>query len=109
MGDFNIDVKDKTNPNFDKFSGFCDTFSMSNIIKDYTSFTKTHKPSIDLILTNKEHSFQLTKTTETGVSDVHLLISTFMKAQTTRLPPTKVMHRYFKNFDEKAFLEDVIF
>ena len=24
MGDFNIDVKDKTNPNFDKFSEFCD-------------------------------------------------------------------------------------
>ena len=80
MVNFNIDVKDK-------FSEFCDTFSMSNLIKDYTCFTKTHKSSIDLILTNKEHSFQLTKTTETGVSDVHLLISTFMKAQTTRLPP----------------------
>ena len=103
----NIDVKDKTNPNFDKFSEFCDTFSMSNLIKDYTCFTKTHKSSIDLILTNKEHLFQLTKTTETVVSDVHLLISTFMKAQTTRLPPKKVMYRDFKNFSEKAFLEDV--
>ena len=67
MDDLNIDVKNKTNPNFDKFSEFCDTFSMSNLIKDYTCFTKTHKSSIDLILTNKEHSFQLTKTTETGV------------------------------------------
>ena len=64
MGGFNIDMKDKTNPNFDKFSEFCDTFSMTNLIKDYTCFTKTHKSSIDLILTNKEHSFQLTKTTD---------------------------------------------
>ena len=64
MGDFNIDVKDKTNPNFDKFFEFCYAFSMSNLVKDYTCFSKTHKSSIDLILTNKEHSFQLTKTTD---------------------------------------------
>ena len=64
MGDLNIDVKDKTNSNFDKFSEFCDTFSMSNLIKDYTCFTKTHKSSIDLILTNKEQSLQLTKVTD---------------------------------------------
>ena len=29
IGDFSIDVKDKTNPNFDKFSEFWNTFSMS--------------------------------------------------------------------------------
>ena len=104
MGDFNIDVRD---PNFDKFSEFCNTFSTSNLMKDYTCFTKTHKSSIDLILTNKEHSFQLTKTTETHASDFHLLISTFMKAQTTHLPPKKVVYRELKNFNKKAFLEDV--
>ena len=49
----------------------------------------------------------LTKTTETGVSNVHLLILTFMKAQTTRLPPKKVMYMDFKSFNEKAFREDV--
>ena len=42
IGDFNIDVKGKTNLNFDK-SWFCNTFSMSNLVKDYTYFTKTHK------------------------------------------------------------------
>ena len=30
-----------------------------------------------------------------------------MKAQTTRLPPEKVMYRDFKNFNKRAFLEDV--
>ena len=39
IGGFNIDVKDKTNPNFDKFSGFCCTFSMSNLVRDYFCFT----------------------------------------------------------------------
>ena len=51
-----------------------------------------------MILANKEHSFQLTKTTETGISDVYFLISTFMKEQTTRLPPKKVVYRDFKKF-----------
>ena len=50
MSDFNI-VKDKKNLNFDKFSEFCDAFNMSNLVKDCTCFTKTHKSSIDLILT----------------------------------------------------------
>ena len=39
----------------------------------------TVKSSKDLILTNKTSSFQLTKATETGVNDEHLLISTYMK------------------------------
>ena len=58
IGAFNINVKDKTSPNFEKFSEFCDTFSVLNLVKDCTSFTKTKKSSIDLILTNKEHWFQ---------------------------------------------------
>ena len=107
MGDFDIDWKDKMNPNFDNFFRFCDICSMSNRIKDYTCFTKTHKSSIDLILTNKEHSFQLAKTTETGVTDVHLLLLIFMKSETTHLPPKHVMYRDLENFNEKAFLDDV--
>ena len=43
MGDFNIDVKGKANPNFNKFSEFCNRFSMLNLIKNYTYFTKTRK------------------------------------------------------------------
>ena len=45
--------------------------------------------------------------TETSVSDVHLLISTFMKTQSTFLPPKKVMYRDLKSFNKKAFLEDI--
>ena len=84
MGELNIDKKDKTNPNFDKFSGFCNIFSLSNLLKNYTSFTKTHKTCIDFNLKNKKKSFQLTKTT-------HLLISTFLRAQTTFSQPKKVV------------------
>ena len=37
-----------------------------------------HKSAVDLILTNKPRSFQITNVTETGVSDRHKLITTFM-------------------------------
>ena len=81
---------------------FCDTFSILNLVKDYTCFTKTNK-SFDLILTNKEHSFQSTKTTETGISDVHLLISTFMKAQTKLLPQKRLCSEILKTLTKQLF------
>ena len=77
---------------------------MLNLVNDYTCFTKIYKSSINLIVTNKEHSFQF-KTTETGISDIHLLTSTFMKAQTKRLQPKKVVYRDFKNLNKTASIE----
>ena len=79
LGDFNTDVKEVTDQSLEKLNTFCETFSSSNLVKGYTCYSQTHKSSIDLILTNKTSSFQLTKATETGVSDVHPLISTYMK------------------------------
>ena len=106
IGDINIDVEDKTNPNFDKFAEFCDTFSMLNLLKDYICFIKTHKSSIDLILTNKEHLFRLTKTNQTLIDVVHPLKSAFMEAQTTPLSPKKIVYKDFKNFKEENKLKD---
>ena len=40
VGDFNIYVKDKSNPNFDKFCDFCDAFTLSNLVKDGTCLQK---------------------------------------------------------------------
>ena len=85
IGDFNIDVKEVTNQSLEKLNTFCGTFGLSNLVKAYTCSSKTHKSSRDLILTNKKSSFQLTTATETGISDVNLLISTYMKTQTSRL------------------------
>ena len=40
-----------------------------------------NKLTVDLILTNKPRSFQITNVAETGVRDCHKLITTFMKSQ----------------------------
>ena len=66
-----------------------------------------HKSTIDLILTNKPRSFQVTNVTETGVSDCHKLITTFMKSYISRLKPKNVHYRSYKNFNEEKFLIDV--
>ena len=77
------------------------------MITSPTCFTKTHKSTIDLILTNKESCFQKTKVTQTGLSGFHRLISTFLRSQFCRLKPKKIFYRNFKNFNEKHFLEEV--
>ena len=66
-----------------------------------------HKSTIDLIVTNKPQSFQITNVTETGVSDCHKLITTFMKSYISRLKPKNVHYRSYKNFNEEKFLSDV--
>ena len=50
--DFNIDVT-KNGIKFDKLDEFCDLFNLTNLVTSPTCFTKTHKSTIDLILTNK--------------------------------------------------------
>ena len=52
---------------------------MTNIVKRNTYFTKNNKSTTDLLLTNKPMSFQVTNTTETGLSNCHKLILSFMK------------------------------
>ena len=63
------------NLNLEKLSNFCDSFSlMDHLVQGHTCLTKTHKISIDLLLTNRKFSFQLTQSIETGINDVHFLI-----------------------------------
>lgn len=81
MGDFNINFKNKQDSSVEKLNNFYDTFSLTNLAGDHTCFTKVHKSSIDLVLTNQKSSFQLTQATKTGItSDIHLLRSTFIKS-----------------------------
>ena len=52
-------------------------------------------------------SFQVTNTTETGLTDCHKLISSFMKSYISHLKPKTIFYRNHKNFDEEKFVKDV--
>ena len=78
---------------------------MTKLVTSPTCFIKIHKSTIDLILTNKGNCFQ--KVTETGLSDFHKLISTFLQLHFSRLKPKAIYYRNYKKFNEQKFLEDV--
>ena len=91
----------------DELDVFCNTLNLTNLVKSDTCFTNNHKSAIDLFLTNKPRSFQFTSVTETGLSDYHRLITTFMKSYFSRLKPKIIHYRNFKRFDEQKFIDDV--
>ena len=107
MGDFNIDINKDDAILHDKLDVFCDTLNLTNLVKSHTCYTNNHKSTIDLFLTNKPRSFQLTSVTETGLSDCHRLITTFIKSHFSRLKPKIIHYRNFKRFDEQKFIADV--
>ena len=106
MGDFNIDIRE-TSPESHKLDEFCSLFSLTNIIKSDTCFTKFHSSTIDLFLTNKPNLFKKTNAIETGLSDHHKLICTFFKSCFGRFQPKIVYYRNYQKFNEADFLNDV--
>ena len=85
MGDFNIDTNKGEGIGHDKLDVFCHTLNLTYLVKSDTCYTNNHKSTIDLFLTNKPRSFQFTSVTETGLSENHRLITTFMKSHFSRL------------------------
>ena len=107
LGDLNINVHNSNDSDLHYLLSLCDTFCLKNLIKEKTCFAGIQGSSIDVILTNKARSFQTTMVTETGLSDHHLMITTFLKAHLVRLKPKKIFYRNYKKFNEANFLNDV--
>ena len=79
MGDININTHDNHCQGINDLKQFCDILGLANLIKSNTCDTKTSSSSIDVILTNKCKSFRFTRTIETGISDVHRLVTLHMR------------------------------
>ena len=63
MGDFNMESTQYT------IKTVMENYNLYNLVKTKTCFKSTQGRCIDLILTNKKHSFKNTNTFETGLSD----------------------------------------
>ncbi|XP_057297642.1 uncharacterized protein LOC130628675 [Hydractinia symbiolongicarpus] len=107
LGDINIDFYNPSDSGYGQMQSLCDIFNLKNLIKDKACFAGTEGSSIDVLLTNRYRSFQNSSAFETGLSDHHLMITTFLKMHLARLQPKKIFYRNYKNFDEKTFLADV--
>ena len=103
LGDFNSEMCE------DPMREFCDTYNLSNLIKEPTCYKNPLNPSlIDLILTNRPRSFLHNKVIETGLSDHHKLTITVMRAFFPKQTPTIITHRNFKDVDQELFRKDLL-
>ena len=66
LGDFNSEITEGA------MLEFCKLFNLYSLVKEPTCYKNPDNPSrIDLILTNRNKSFQHTQVVETGLSDCH--------------------------------------
>ena len=101
MGDFNSELTET------HMADFCNTYDLSNLIKDATCYKNPNNPScIDLILTNKNKLFQHSNALETGLSDFHKLTVSVLKMTYKKLKPKVIMYRNYKNYISEEFRHD---
>ena len=91
FGDFNLDISHPV------MLSFMNNENFINLVKGNTCF-KGKGSCIDLILTNRRHSFKLTSSIETGLSDHHHLISSMMKTSSEKEESKVLVYRDYTNF-----------
>ena len=101
LGDFNLEPGDKA------LSSIIQDHDLYNMIKKPTCFKSSNGRCIDLIFTNRKHSFMHSKSFETGFSDHHHMIYTILKTTFTKLPPKKIIYRDYKNWSQLHFEEEL--
>ena len=102
IGDFNSEITERA------MSDFCETYNLSNLIRDVTCYKNAKNPSsIDVMLTNREKRFCNSMTIESGLSDFHKLTVTVLKTYYKKQEPIKIKYRSFKNFNENNFKMDL--
>ena len=94
IGDLNIDLNLPNNDKKNFLSDLCDIFDLTNMVKDKTCFMSAQGTSIDVMLTNKPRSFYKTIPIETGLSDHHKLIVTYLRGHcSTKQKPKNILYR----------------
>ena len=58
---------------------------------------------IDLFLTNRQQCFRQIHAIETGISDFHKMIVTFMKTHYKKQKQKTIQYRNYKHFHEQSF------
>ena len=108
MGDINMDTTEAEQAKLANrlLKELYITYDLSNLVTESTCITYTHESSIDVILTNRKQNFMLSKATETGLSDVHKMVTTFMPNTYSQQEPIKIYYRNYSNFDKTKFIED---
>ena len=81
MGDINIELNEteQTKTASKLLKELCTTYDAHNLMTESTCFTHTHESATGVMLTNCKHNFMHSKALETGLSDFHKMVCTFMR------------------------------
>ena len=102
IGDFNIET---TEPCLESFLYEHD---LQNLVKENTCFKSVENSScINLILTNRNMSFQNTVTVFAAISDFHKLVLTVLNINFTQNKSKEIIYRDYKSFDSFLFNDEV--
>ena len=108
IGDLNIDLNIPLSDKNNFLKDLCDVFDFTNMVKDKTCFMSTQGSSIDAMLTNKPKSFYKTTPIETGLSDHHKLIITYLRSYiSTKQKPINIVYRETNKINHDKFREDI--
>ena len=105
IGDFNCEIDG------DVISSFVDNYNLNSLVRSPTCFKSDSPRCIDLILTNRNRSFQSTVVIETGLSDFHAMIVTVLKGGYVKRGPKIITYRDYSRFsavDFRAHLSNVL-
>ena len=87
---------------------FCHVYNCQNIIKDKTCFKNPQNPPcIDLIITDRQISFQNSTVIETGSSDFLKMSLSIMKVFCKKERPNIIRYHNYRNFNNECFVNDV--
>ena len=100
IGDFNSSVGNK------HLADFTTLFNLESLIKSPICF-QSSKPTVNLILTNKEELFRNSKTFEVSISDQHLLTLASIRIQFVKGNPKVKFYRDYKSFNFESFNNDL--
>ena len=70
-----------------------------NMMKQNSRFKGDGGSCIDLLITNSKFSFMKTNSSETGMSDHHHMIHTFLKTKFEKFEPNKLICSNFKQLE----------
>ena len=62
---------------------------------------------LNIILISKPKSFCKTCTIQTGLSDCHKMIATFLRTSFKRIPSKNIVYRDYKHFNPNEFLHEL--
>ena len=99
IGDFNMQPGNKN------LKDFCDLNQLEHLILKPTCYKGKTPSTIDLIITNHKTSFMTPDNCETGLSDHHKMVYSFLRKIFAKGKPKTIYCRCFKNFEQNRSLK----